>query len=119
MKVELMRSEIIKVYPGDAWKKRVMKMHDSQVIAIYNSFLKNDRFNKSVITMPKGLGRSESFKQMSMFEDYLLGYDESSGVDHTAVVVGKRRDGGVIEVSNVYYDEEAMLYLNRDKGEMK
>lgn len=115
MNVELMRSEISKVYPGGDWRKRVKGMHADQVIAIYHSFLKDDKFNKPVVAMPRHLGRKEAFEQISMFDNCVLGYDESGGKDHTAVVVGKRRENGVIEVSNVYYDEDAMLYL--EKGE--
>ena len=46
MKIESMRSEIGKVYPGTGWAKKVKRMPDAQVLAVYYSFLKNDRFKK-------------------------------------------------------------------------
>ncbi len=33
--VELMRAEVAKLYPGDAWKNKVKSMSDAQIIAIY------------------------------------------------------------------------------------
>lgn len=33
--IEVMRSEVAKMYPGDKWKRRVKKMPDSQITAIY------------------------------------------------------------------------------------
>ena len=35
MTVELMRAEVAKLYPGDAWKNKVKGMSDAQIIAIY------------------------------------------------------------------------------------
>lgn len=49
MKVELMRSEITKVYPGKNWKTKVKNMSDVQVIAVYHSFLRNDRFKSQLV----------------------------------------------------------------------
>jgi hypothetical protein len=43
MSVELMREAIKKVYPGEKWQKRVSKMKDAQVIAIYNKMLNNNK----------------------------------------------------------------------------
>lgn len=39
MSTELMREAIKKVYPGEKWKKKVEKMSDNQVIAIYYKML--------------------------------------------------------------------------------
>jgi hypothetical protein len=36
-----MKEAIKKVYPGDKWEKKVSKMKDVQVIAIYNRMLNN------------------------------------------------------------------------------
>ena len=49
MNVELMRSEITKVYPGKNWKTKVKNMSDVQVIAVYHSFLRNDRFKSQLV----------------------------------------------------------------------
>ena len=49
MRVERMRSEISKVYSGEGWKTKVKRMPYLQVIAVYHSFLKDDRFRKQEI----------------------------------------------------------------------
>lgn len=35
MSVDAMRQAVVMAYPGDNWKKRVQKMSDDQVIAVY------------------------------------------------------------------------------------
>lgn len=49
MNIELMRSEISKVYPGSCWKTKVKMMSEAQVIAIYHNFLRNKKFKSSEI----------------------------------------------------------------------
>ena len=49
MNVELMRSEITKVYLGNSWSTKVKNMSDEQVIAIYHNFLRNKKFKSSEI----------------------------------------------------------------------
>ena len=39
MSVEQMRKAIEEVYPGDKWIRKVSRMSDGQVIAVYHSFL--------------------------------------------------------------------------------
>lgn len=39
MSVPDMRTAIAKVYPGTAWKYKVAKMSDQQVMAVYFSFV--------------------------------------------------------------------------------
>lgn len=46
MPVEQMRAAILAVYPGKKWQKKVSKMYDDQVIAIYNSFLRTGKFDQ-------------------------------------------------------------------------
>ena len=52
--VEEMRSDISKVYLNSSWKKKVARMPDNQVMAIYYSFLEKGKFghvpkpNKSI-----------------------------------------------------------------------
>ena len=43
MKTEQMRYEISKVYKGAGWQKKVKKMNENQVIAIYYNFLANGK----------------------------------------------------------------------------
>ena len=90
MKIATMRNEISKVYPGAVWAKKVKRMPDNQVIAVYHSFLRNDIFNmalkekesKTNIVMPKDHGRKQAYEQMNMF-DMVMGYDFGSGKDYT------------------------------------
>jgi hypothetical protein len=41
MSIELMRKAIEKVYPNETWKKKVSKMTNGQILAIYNRMLEN------------------------------------------------------------------------------
>ena len=52
MKTGQMRHEISKVYKGAGWQKKVKKMNEDQVIAIYYKFLANGKLkapSKAVI----------------------------------------------------------------------
>ena len=44
MNVDQMRKELIKVYPGDAWRRKVNLMYDDQVIAIFYKFERDGKF---------------------------------------------------------------------------
>lgn len=54
MKTEQMRHEISKVYKGAGWQKKVKKMNENQVIAIYYKFLANGKLKAP----PKAYGFS-------------------------------------------------------------
>ena len=45
MTVEQMRTELIKAYPGPAWKVKVSLMHDTQVQALYLKFKKTGKIS--------------------------------------------------------------------------
>lgn len=45
--IESMRTDIRKVYDGQAWKNRVSRMSDSQVMAIWYRFESEGKFSKS------------------------------------------------------------------------
>ena len=49
MNIQCMRTEISKIYAGKSWTTKVKYMPDAQVLAVYYSFLKNDRFKKEKI----------------------------------------------------------------------
>ena len=72
MKTEQMRHEIAKVYKGAGWQKKVKKMNENQVIAIYYKFLANGKLNAP----PKAYGFSpaviivDEYHQIS-FDDIL------------------------------------------------
>ena len=46
MDVKDMRRELLKAYPGEKWRKRVEKMSDAQVTAIYLNMQEKKRNNK-------------------------------------------------------------------------
>ena len=72
MKTEQMRHEISKVYKGAGWQKKVKKMNENQVIAIYYKFLANGKLKAP----PKAYGFSpaviiaDEYHQIS-FDDIL------------------------------------------------
>ena len=82
MPIEMMRAEISKVYPNQAWKRKVACMYDNQVIAVYYDFLKRGMFKQkpkntqsiSKQSEPQGIRATEDFQwvQMSVF-DFLKG----------------------------------------------
>jgi hypothetical protein len=41
MSVQQMRVEITKVYKGERWRLKVLRMTDNQVIAVYHRFVKD------------------------------------------------------------------------------
>lgn len=47
MSIEQMRAAIAKVYPGTKWAFKVAKMSDSQVVAIYYSFMQRKILGRS------------------------------------------------------------------------
>ena len=62
MKTEQMRHEISKVYKGAGWQKKVKKMNENQVIAIYYKFLANGKFKTPL--------KADEYHQIS-FDDIL------------------------------------------------
>lgn len=50
MTVEQMKQEILKVYPGEAWRRKVEKMKAGQILAIYSKFLSEGKFNGKKIS---------------------------------------------------------------------
>lgn len=76
MTVAQMRDHIAKVYDGPSWKERVYyHMPDSQVIAIYNNFLKRDIFRKKKL---KTSPRESDYKQLNLFDDFGIRNGEKS-----------------------------------------
>ena len=60
-----MREAIIGAYPGLRWRSRVNAMEDSQVIAIYNDFIRKGVFNK--VRVPKK-SSDPNFHQMTLWD---------------------------------------------------
>ena len=71
MTVDQMRSMISKVYPNDDWYRRVKFMPEVQVMAVYYSFLRNGKFDKSV-PIPKKEDDKEEWEQMHLSDFIIL-----------------------------------------------
>lgn len=76
MTVDNMRAAILEVYPGGKWRRKVEKMHDDQVIAVYYKFLNTGGFEKKEkkerdAKRAKTNIRSDGYraKQISIFDD--------------------------------------------------
>ena len=61
MNVETMRSEIAKVYTGDGWKRKVKKMPENQVVAVYLNFKKTGMFDIQRKLENNNFGRQLTF----------------------------------------------------------
>ena len=68
MTVDRMREEIIKVYPGPGWRKRVLQMKENQVIAIYKSMSRGDVFRKKAKEQKKKEKMKEQGVQMTIWD---------------------------------------------------
>ena len=74
MTVAQMRAAIFDAYSGRKWQKKVEKMHDDQVIAVYHKFLNNGTFEKKEkerdAKRTKSNVRTDGYraKQISMFD---------------------------------------------------
>ena len=56
MSVDQMREVITKVYPAERWQKKVAKMSEEQVMAIYFKFVQSGKLDKPVV-VPRSYGR--------------------------------------------------------------
>lgn len=65
MSVDQMREAITKVYPAERWQKKVAKMDDDQVIAIYFKFAQSGKLDKPVV-VPRSYGRDYIREQMAL-----------------------------------------------------
>lgn len=72
MSVDRMREAIAEVYDGPKWKKKVANMPDYQVIAVYYSFVENDRFGKN---KPKKVQGKKPEKKEE-FTPYQLSFED-------------------------------------------
>lgn len=61
MTTEEKRAAIARVYPGKAWKNRVAKMEEIQVIAVYLTFEAEGKFRKDIKSFNKS-AKGESKK---------------------------------------------------------
>lgn len=75
MTVDQMRDAIAEVYGGNKWKKKVSKMDDNQVIAVYYSFLNSGKFDeKPSKKQPKKRNANEVVKENRRKENAYRAY---------------------------------------------
>lgn len=68
MNVKQMRDAIYNAYPAPRWWRRVMNMHDDQVIAVYHKLLNSGKLDpKPALTNPHQF-KPFVGKQLSMFD---------------------------------------------------
>ena len=65
MSVDQMREAITKVYPAERWQKKVAKMDDVQVMAIYFKFAQCGKLEKPVVSMQRRCNRDYIHDQMA------------------------------------------------------
>lgn len=64
MSTQQMRKMVSDCYDSETWKNKIKKMSDTQVVALYYSFLKRDKFAQKE-------KRDNSVHQMTV-EDYIM-----------------------------------------------
>jgi hypothetical protein len=70
MTVNQMAAKIISVYPNEAWRRKVNRMNDDQIIAIYFNFLDTGKFDKKPTKTQKKnniFGKVTEGEQLSFF----------------------------------------------------
>ncbi|MDX9917306.1 MAG: hypothetical protein RBT15_04745 [Gudongella sp.] len=65
MNVETMRIEIAKAYPGLGWKRKVKEMSENQVIAVYHTFQKGNKFKPARKTQVGPVYKQLTFDDIS------------------------------------------------------
>lgn len=70
MSVDQMRAAIAEVYSGNKWKRKVDKMHNDQVIAVYNNFLKSGKFEQREPEKREKKKTRDSRKEGPYFESW-------------------------------------------------
>lgn len=72
MSVDQMRAAIADVYSGNKWQRKVSKMHDDQVIAVYNNFLRSGKFSQKEKEPPRDKKDKQrgTRKQGPFFDDW-------------------------------------------------
>jgi len=70
MPIDQMRAAIAEVYSGNKWKRKVEKMYDDQVIAVYNSFLRSGKFDQKEPPRKKKDNQKGTRKQGPFFDAF-------------------------------------------------
>lgn len=68
MTVECMREHILKAYPYPGWQRKVARMHEPQIIAVYHSMKEHGKLaatkRKRYYDKPKEYGEQISMEQL-------------------------------------------------------
>jgi len=70
MSVNQMRAAIADVYSGKKWQRKVEKMHDDQVVAVYNNFLRTGKFEQREIEKRDKKKSRESHREVPSFDSW-------------------------------------------------
>lgn len=67
MTVECMREHILKAYPYPGWQRKVARMHEPQIIAVYKSMKASGKLN---LKRKRYYKQKEYGEQLSMYQLY-------------------------------------------------
>lgn len=70
MNLHEMRDFISKAYPGQAWKNRVKKMGENQIIAIYYSMMNREKTQREIYVGfdEAAVCKDRSYEQLTLFD---------------------------------------------------
>jgi len=96
-----MRDAISRVYSNRTWRLKVRQMPEKQILAVYNSFLKYDKFSHKESIVEK--------KPVS--ESYIIQFDIDS--EGRAVLIVTRSTEKQLEIVRTAFNEEAIALYDR------
>lgn len=108
MSVDQMREAITKVYPAVRWQKKVAKMSDDQVMAIYFKFAQCGKMEKPVV-VPRSYGRDYIREQLALMHNRPVrfvekGDEKASGKD-TDGYTSRSGDSDGYTIHQITFDE--------------
>lgn len=99
MSVDQMREVITKVYPAERWQKKVAKMSEEQVMAIYFKFAQSGKLDKPVV-VPRSYGRDYIREQMA---DMII--DKKTSAKATDGYTSRSSDKDGYTIHQITFDE--------------
>lgn len=70
MSINQMRAAIVEVYTSNKWRRKVEKMHDDQIIAVYYKFLRNGKFEQRKPKIHNKNEMREPHKEVPSFDSW-------------------------------------------------
>ena len=108
MSVDQMREAITKVYPAERWQKKVAKMDDVQVMAIYFKFVQSGKLEKPVV-VPRSYGRDYIREQMALIYNRPVKFvekgDEKADKTATDGYTSRSGDSDGYTIHQITFDE--------------